>query len=250
MKTIAVTGGKGGVGKTLISVNLAVGLAQTGTRVVLFDADLQLANIDIALDLQPKLNLQHVEAGESTLLEAQTPGPSGLYVITGGSAVQGLMNAGPKRMATFFSQLDSLRRSTDVLIFDTGAGVDQRVMTFLRMSEETIIVTTPDPTSVTDAYATAKILWRRDPGAQVSVLCNMTTSPHDGLTVYSTLRAICEKYLDKTPHYLGSVQADMRAMESVRRRQPLLLWYPESPAAQDITRLARGMAGQLRRHAA
>lgn len=250
MKTIAVTGGKGGVGKTLISVNLAIALAQAGKRVVLFDADLQLANIDITLDLQPVMNLQHVVAGEATLLEILTPGPGGIQVITGGSAVQGLMNAGPKRMGTFLSQLELLRGQTDVLIFDTGAGLDQRVMTFLRLAEEIVLVTTPDPTSVTDAYATAKVLWKRDPAAQVSVLCNLVSAPSEGMSVYTTLKGICETFLGHTPHYLGSVQVDLKAIESVRRRHPLMLMSPDSVAAQDVTRLARGMAAQLRQHAA
>lgn len=250
MKTIAVTGGKGGVGKTLVSINLAIGLAQAGKRVVLFDADLQLANIDIALDLQPVMNLQHVVAGEATLLEVLTPGPAGIRVVTGGSAVQGLMNAGPKRMAMFLSQLETLRDSTDVLIFDTGAGLDQRVMTFLRLAEEIVLVTTPDPTSVTDAYATAKILWKKDPAAQVSVLCNMVQSQGEGLAVYQTLKGICEGFLGRSPRFLGSVHADLRAMESVRKRFPFVLLAPESPGAKDIQRLASGMAAQLRRHAA
>lgn len=246
MKTIAITGGKGGVGKTLVSINLAIGLAQRGLRVVLFDADLQLANLDVALDIRPLLNLQHVVEGEATLREVLTPGPSGIRVVTGGSAVNGLMNAGPKRMGAFLGQLDDLVLDTDVLIFDTGAGLDQRVMTFLRLAEETVLVTTPDPTSVTDAYATAKVLWKREPAAQVSVLVNMVQTNEEAQRVTATLQGICEQYLGQKPRFLGAIRADLKAMESIRKRHPLMLLAPECGAAQDFARLASVFSNQLR----
>lgn len=249
MKTIAVTGGKGGVGKTLVSINLAVSLAQKGKRVVLFDADLQLANLDIALDIKPEMNLQHVVAGDAHLRDILTPGPAGIRVATGGSAVNGLMNAGPKRMGTFLSQLDDLVFDTDILIFDTGAGLDNRVMTFLRLAEEILLVTTPDPTSVTDAYATAKTLWKREPSAQVGVLANLVQSPEEGHRVFATLSAICEQFLDKKPRYVGCIRADMKAIESVRSRKPLVLLDPHSPASQDFAQLASGWTFQSRQAA-
>jgi flagellar biosynthesis protein FlhG len=246
MKTIAVTGGKGGVGKTLVSINLAISLAQRGLRVVLFDADLQLANLDIALDIAPKMNLQHVVAGQATLREILTPGPGGIRVATGGSAVQGLMNAGPKRMATFLSQLEDLASDTDVLIFDTGAGLDNRVMTFLRLAEEIVLVTTPDPTSVTDAYATAKVLWKKDPSAQVGVLANMVQSNEEAQRVYVTLQGICAQFLDQRPRFVGSIRADLKALDSIRKRSPLVLMAPESPAAEDFLRLAATLSASVR----
>lgn len=249
MKTIAVTGGKGGVGKTLVSINLAVSLAKRRKRVVLFDADLQLANLDVALDIKPEMNLQHVVAGEAHLRDILTPGPEGIRVATGGSAVNGLMNAGPKRMATFLSQIDELVFDTDYLIFDTGAGLDNRVMTFLKLAEEVMLVTTPDPTSVTDAYATTKTLWKREPAAQVGVLANSVRDAEEGRRVYATLCAICEQFLSKKPSYYGSIRADLKAIESVRRRTPLVLLDPDSPAAHDFAQLASGWSFQGRRAA-
>lgn len=238
MKTIALTSGKGGVGKTFLAVNLAVSMAQKGKRVVLFDADLQLANVDVMLDVRPLANLQHVVAGEATLTQILTPGPAGIQLITGGSALPGLMNAGPKRMATFLSQIDDLESWADVLIFDTGAGLDQRVMTFLRLAEEVVLVCTPEPTSVTDAYALAKTYLKKDPEAQISVLVNDVQSQAEGPRVFQTLNGIAERFLERPLSYLGAVAMDLRATESIRRRHPLMLMDPYGAAATDIRSIA------------
>jgi len=238
MRMIAISGGKGGVGKTLVAINLAVALSKRKHKTILFDADLQLANLDIALNLDPEFNLQHVVFGERSLAEILTPGPAGIRVVTGGSAVNGLMNAGPKRMATFIGQFAELEDECDFLIFDTGAGLDQKVMTFLNLAEETILVTTPDPTSVTDAYATAKVLWKKKPDAQVSILVNQVQNAEEAQKVHRTLGLICQQYLQKKPGFLGGIRADLKAMESIRKRTPVVLSDPTAPASEDFDTLA------------
>lgn len=241
MKRIAFTGGKGGVGKSLVASNTAIALGQVGKRVVLFDADLQLANLDVMLGIKAEFNLQHVVTEQLTLSEVLAEGPGRIRVATGGSAVQGLMNAGPKRMGTFLGQLDGLESTTDFLIFDTGAGLDNRVMTFLRLADEVVLVTTPDPTSVTDAYATAKVLFKRDPNAQVSVLVNFVRTEAEAHTIFRTLNAICKQFLERELSYLGYVRADLSAMESVRSRRPLMVSDANADAAKDILRIAMSL---------
>jgi len=239
MKTIAITSGKGGVGKTSLSSNLAIALVEQGERVVLFDADLQLANVDVALGIKPEFTLQHVVAEQKKLVEVLADAPGGIKVVTGGSAVTSLMSAGPKRMGTFFSQFDELAEVTDQLIFDTGAGLDNRVTRFITMSDEIVLVTTPDPTAVTDAYATAKTAFRKKPDAKISVIVNMVTSESEGKAVFKTLATITESFLKKELHFLGSVHQDQAVASAIRSRKPLLTLAPSSQATKDIRKLAK-----------
>ncbi len=242
MRTIAITSGKGGVGKTSLSANLGIALVEQGSRVVLFDADLQLANVDVALGIKPEFTLQHVVAEQKRLVEVLTEAPGGIKVVTGGSAVTTLMSAGPKRMGTFFSQFDELAESTDDLIFDTGAGLDNRVMKFLTMADEIILVTTPDPTAVTDAYATAKTAFRRKSDAKISVLVNMVNTESEGKAVYKTLANIAQSFLGKSIGYLGSIHHDPKVAAAIRSRQPFLVAAPATQASKDIRAIAKKLS--------
>lgn len=238
MKTFAFTGGKGGVGKSFTAANVAMAMAKLGKRVVLFDADLQLANVDVMLGIQAPTNLQSVVLGEATLREILFPGPCGILIATGGSAVQGLMNAGPKRMGTFLSQIDDLAAIADYVIFDTGSGIDNRVMTFLKLANEVVIVSNADPTSVTDAYATIKTLVKKAPESMVSVLANSVTSREESLRIHASINAICKQFLKREVRFLGSVQHDVEALNSVRTRRPLMQYAPFSNAGKDISKIA------------
>lgn len=238
MLTLAISSGKGGVGKTTVACNLAAALQQSGQQVVLFDADLQLANLDIVLGVEPAFNLQHVVAGDKTLQEIIVDGPSGVRAVTGASAVPCLMHAGPKRMATFLSQLADLEKSTDVLIFDTAAGLDNKVMTFMKLAQEVIVVVTPDPTSVTDAYATIKTVNRRVKGARVRVLFNLATEA-EAQALFDTLEEICWKFLGKQIEFLGNINYDRNAHLASRKRQLYVLAQPESKASKDVRALAQ-----------
>lgn len=250
MVSFAFTGGKGGVGKSILATNVALSLCQAGRRAVLFDADLQLANLDVMLGCTPSYNLQHVVSQQMSLKEILHDGPLGLKLVSGGSALNGLMNAGPKRMATFLTQLADLSSVADFLIFDTGAGVDNRVMTFLRLANEVVLVTTPDPTSVTDAYATAKVLLKKEPSAKIGVLVNFVRNEQEAHGVFSTLNAITRQFLDRELSYWGYVRADLAAIESVRQRRPVVLAQPITEASQDIQRVAQAMMARRAKSAA
>jgi flagellar biosynthesis protein FlhG len=239
-----VTSGKGGVGKTAISVNLSIALCQLGARTVLFDADLQLANIDIQLGLAPEFTLSDVVNERKRLRDILAEGPGGVRVAAGGSAVSVLMNAGPKRMGRFIGQFGDLAKDTDVIVFDTAAGLDNRVLTFLKLAQEVILVATPDPTSVMDAYATAKVALRRCPGVRIRLLVNMASSLEEGERVHRTMQTIAQNYLNTSFDYLGAVRFDPAAAAAIRRRQPVLLASPDCMAATDLMAIASRIRGE------
>lgn len=243
MRTIAVTSGKGGVGKTNLSANLGIQLARKGRRVVIFDADLGLANLDVVLGVPATYTLQHVLSGERTLTQVLTDGPAGVRFIAGGSGVEALVNLSGPQLERFLSELAELERSTDILIFDTGAGIDGNVMTFLQAADETLLICTPDPASITDAYATAKALWTRRPDATVRVILNMVLDDAHAKAVYTKLRMITEQFLGKSLLYGGHVRQDNRALECIRKRRPFSLVNPALPASQDVTAIASGLLG-------
>jgi flagellar biosynthesis protein FlhG len=242
MRVIGIASGKGGVGKTCMAVNLAIALAKQGKRVVLFDADLQLANIDVMVGLKSEFNLQHVVNGEMSLREIMVQGPSGIMVVTGGSGVTQLMHAGPKRMATFFAQIDSLAEDFDILLFDTAAGLDNRVFAFLLRSDETLVVTTSEATSVTDAYALIKVLSKRDPNAVMRVLINRVQNEHEARSVFEVLKTTAQNYLDVDLLYGGYVRQDSAFIEAMKKRQAMLTVYPSCRAAMDLETVSRELA--------
>jgi flagellar biosynthesis protein FlhG len=238
MRTIAITSGKGGVGKTTLACNLSIALAQAGQKVVLFDADLSLANVDVAMGMQSEFNLQHVVAGVKTLREILSSGPAGVQVVSGGSAIPSLMNAGPKRMASFITQLADLAQDTDVLIFDTGAGLDNKVITFMKLAQEIVLVTTPDPTSVTDAYATIKTACRRMNDPVVRVIVNQVGGEREGRQVFSALAGIVKTFLKKDIHWLGYVRQDFQAAAAIRKRRPFVIATPAAWSSEDVREIA------------
>jgi flagellar biosynthesis protein FlhG len=242
MRVISIASGKGGVGKTCMAVNLGIALSKQGKRVCLFDADLQLANVDVMIGTKSEFNLQHVVNGDMSLREVMVQGPSGLSIVTGGSGVTQLMHAGPKRMATFFTQIDALAEDFDFLLYDTAAGLDNRVFAFLLRSDETLVVTTSEATSITDAYALIKVLTKRNPNAVARVLINRVANEHEARNVFEILKTTAQNYLDVDLLYGGFVRQDAAFIEAMKKRQAMLAVYPTCRAAMDLENVARELA--------
>jgi len=238
MRTLAITSGKGGVGKTSLTANLCIALAAAGKRVIAFDGDLGLANLDIVLGVSTDLTLQHVVAEQKTLAEVVVEGPGGIGFIAGGSAIHTLLHAGPKRMGTFLSQMERLSSKTDYLLIDTSSGIDSKVLTFLSLADEVLLVTTPEPASITDAYAVAKLLFKKRPNAIVKVLVNMVQFPDEAKCVFNALQTVSQQFLDKQFNYLGHVRADPSVSQSTRMRAPFLITAPNGIASMDVRMLA------------
>lgn len=244
MRILSVTSGKGGVGKTNLSANLGISLSQFGYRVLVFDADLGLANLDVVLGTSAEYSLHHALDGSLCLAEVIANGPGGIRFVSGGSGISKLINCSKKRLQNFLMELTQLEESTDVLIFDTGAGVDQRVLTFLRAADEVVVVVTPDPASVTDAYATMKILLRNQKDANIQILMNQVESERQGEAIYRKLNEIASHFLDANLTYLGSVRQDAEISQWVRLRQPFVLADPKLRASRDVLDIAKAIGNR------
>lgn len=244
MRTYAVTSGKGGVGKTNLSANIAMALAAKGQRVVVFDGDIGLANLDVILGCRAEFTLQHVLSGEKRLRDVVQQGPGGIRFIAGGSGIETLVNLNGPVGEAFLTELYELERTTDVLIFDTGAGIDENVMTFLSSADEVLLIATPDPASMTDGYATAKAILQRKPDTSVRVIMNMVEDESQGRTTFAKLTSISQQFLGISLKYAGSVRNDPRAVTLIRQRKPFFLTEPGLAASQDVAQIAKVLMGE------
>ncbi len=240
-RTVAVTSGKGGVGKSNVAVNLAIRLTQMGRRVVLIDADLGTANIDVLCDLQPAATLAHVIAGRRTLNEAMIEAPGGFRLIPGASGLAQVAALSEFERARLLQMVHQLECDADLILIDTGAGVGPNVLSFASGTDEMLVVTTPEPTAITDAYAMIKTVARQRHGLDVRVLVNMVRDAPEGRAVYERIGAVSRKFLNLDLHYAGHMLADPRVGVAVRRRRPFMLDSPHCEAAMCIGQLAHRM---------
>lgn len=239
VQVVAVTGGKGGVGKTNVSVNLSLALVEANKRVILMDADLGLANVDIQLGIKAEKTLAQVMSGECSLRDVLITTSGGLKVIPAASGVQSLTHLSPAENAGLIRAFSELDDQLDVLIIDTAAGISESVVSFVRASQEIIVVVCDEPSSITDAYALVKLL-NRDFGIQrFRVLANMTRTPEEGRNLFNKFVRVAERFLDVTLQYAGDVPWDDSVRKSAQRQKATLDAYPSSKAAIAYRRLAQ-----------
>lgn len=238
-RVIAVSSGKGGVGKTNITVNLAVACRRMGKRVLILDADLGLANIDIIFGLNPKYNIGNIISGEKNLSQIIVSGPEGVDLIPAGSGVQELTQLSEGQKMNLLNEFDLLNRQYDVLLVDVGAGVSSNVVYFNLAAEERIIVATPEPTSVTDAYALIKILHFQHGIKNFYLLLNMVCGEKEAKSVYDNLSRVTARFMGGISlDYAGFIPTDNLVRESVARRKPVMCAYPEAGSNDSFRTLA------------
>ena len=237
-RIIAITSGKGGVGKTFVSANLAAALTRRGQRVLVLDADLGLANLDVVLNLYPKTTLHDVFTGKSSLEDAVIAAPGGFSVLLAGSGMVEYSRLTPEVRSQFMNVIQSMAPRYDVILLDTGAGISDVVLFSISLAPEVLIVATPEPTSLTDAYAAIKVL------AMQRMVINQTARPGDGRAIAGQLQQVLERFVTtdtgRAPRliHMGDIPADPAVREAVMRRQLLLLQTPGCPAALAISQLA------------
>ncbi len=238
IKVIAVSAGKGGVGKSNVSVNLAVALAQLNKRVMLLDADLGLANIDIMLGLHTKYNLSHVMQGICHLSDIIMSGPNGILVIPAASGTEYMTQLSPPELAGIIDSFNELTDDLDYMIIDTAAGISDTVLSFTRSSQELIVVVCDEPTSLTDAYALIKVMSKRYEWTRFHILANMVRNEREGRELFNKLFKVSEQFLEVQLDYLGAVPFDEHIHKAVKMQRPVLIAYPDSAAALALRQLA------------
>lgn len=239
VQVIAVTGGKGGVGKSNVSVNMSIALAEMGRRVVLLDADLGLANIDVLLGITAKNNISNVLSGEITLRDVMVNGPGGIRIIPAASGTQEMASLQPEEHAGLIRAFSTIGEQLDVLVVDTAAGIGDGVVSFVKASQEVLVVVTDEPTSITDAYALIKLL-NKDHGLfRFRILANMVKTPQEGHNLFAKLTKVTDRFLDVALQYVGSIPFDDSVKRSVQRQKAVVEAYPRAKASIAFKSLAK-----------
>jgi flagellar biosynthesis protein FlhG len=244
-EVIGVASGKGGVGKTTVSINLATALSQQGHRVMLFDADLGLANAQIALGARAEYNLSHFLSGQKTLAEIVLTTRQGIRLIPGASGMQELAGLTPVQAASIVQSFSDVADDVDYLIVDVAAGISPSVLAFLAACQRRFIVVKDDPSSIADAYGTIKVLSQQMDLDEIYLLPNMVGSQAEGWKLYQRLNDVCVRFLGNTIHYLTSIEADELVLAALKKYQSVLEMSPGTAASRDFRRLAE-VCTQLR----
>lgn len=238
---VTIASGKGGVGKTNIAANLSICLANNKKRVLLIDADLGLGNLDVVMNLNSRYSLAQVLAGRKSLEEIIQLGPAGVEVICGGSGIEELANVNPFQRQHLLDELQRLGDRADIIVIDTGAGIHPTVVSFCLASDHTMVVTTPEPTAITDAYAMIKVLAGRKYNGRISLLVNMAESIAEGKKTYRQITEVAARFLNTAVYDGGILCRNELVCNAVRRREPVVLAYPRSPIAEHFAAISARM---------
>ena len=242
----AIASGKGGVGKTWFSITLAHALSKKGQRVLLFDGDLGLANLDIQLGLMPKQDLSNVISGRLTLNQVIVDFPeAGFDIIAGRSGSGGLANIASSRLQMVGDDLALLSANYDTVLMDLGAGIERTVRQLAHNAKTCIVLLTDEPTSLTDAYAFIKIMHADRPEIEIKIVTNVVNSTREGERTYNTLLKACQGFLKISPQLLGVIRRDTRVREAIRSQTPLLTRFPNCEAAHDVERIAENILNNI-----
>lgn len=242
-RVLAIASGKGGVGKTNIAVNLALALARQGKRIVLVDADLGTANVDVILNIQSPYGLSDVIAGRRTVHDVAIPLEHNLRLIAGASGLSAAADLGPFDRRRLIDELGALEADCDILVLDCGAGISQNVLAFARAADELLLVTTPEPTALTDAYALVKVLSRSDHRPPITLVVNQAATLREGQVVADRVASVAARFLGVGLAAHGHILRDEHVRQAVRQRVPFVTQFPKCPAATCIAALALRVAG-------
>ena len=239
VRVIAISSGKGGVGKTNVSINLAAALAKDGKEVLLLDADLGLANVDVLLGLNPSYDLSHVISGERSLEEVMLDGPANVKVIPASSGVSRMANLTTAEQVGLINAFNELGHAIDVMVVDTAAGISDSVVNFCSAAQEVVVVVCDEPASITDAYAFIKVMSREHKVERFQILANMTHTSHEGRELFNKLSKATDRFLDVMLTYMGTIPYDERLRKAVQHQRAVVEAFPRSPSALALKRIAK-----------
>lgn len=237
-RVVAIASGKGGVGKSNVALNLSIALARIGKRVILWDLDLGLANVDVLLNLDIQADLSHVLSGEKRIEDIIIDTPAHIQVIPGASGDERLANLNEKELQFLLKALNSLSEQTDYIILDTGAGVSDDTISFITSADEAIVVTTPEPTAMVDAYATIKLTHSISPETHIHLLVNMARNPHEAQQTIERMKTIAEHFISSHLEDDGFLLYDPAVGDAVRHRKPFIISAPDSQPARSLKKTA------------
>lgn len=238
-RIITVTSGKGGVGKSNVTLNFALSLQQLGCRTLVFDADIGMANIDVLIGSPSPYSLAHVLHGTKTLRDIIQIGPGGLHYVPGGSGLQDLLDMPVEQIDSFLTEMDTMSEQYDVILFDTGAGLSKETLRFIRAADETWIVTTPEPTAIADAYAVLKLVSGLGHSSPLRLIVNRASDWKEGTQTADRLISVSERFLNRNLSVLGYIYDDPHVMQAVKKQEPFSILYPQCRASAQIRELAR-----------
>ena len=239
MKTIAVTSGKGGVGKTIVVANLAIAISRKGQDVIILDADFGLANIDIVLGVTAPYNIAHAISGFKSFEEIIVEGPESVRIIPASSGLQEITGLSERQEQILIDGLQKACCESDIVLIDTAAGISRNVIRVLSLSDEIIIVTDSQPTSLIDAYAVVKVVTEKDPLKKIKVLINSSASRKEAMSIFGKLEGAVRTFLNKNIELIGFIAYDNYLLKSVRMQEPVLIKYPEAPSSKCFDKVAQ-----------